>query len=349
MKPDAATEKWLTWLRANEKKDYLKKWFEATDATIEQVARDYQERYIKAATRLDGQLENWRKRFASEALEDRDLPPRPKVEDADPFFAGATFNGGPMELPDSPRVATLRSEWKAIEASLPPEPALATAVCDGPSVDQRVFLHGDHLSPGEPVAKQFPIVLAGESQQPVTQGSGRLELAKWLASPEHPLTARVMVNRIWQGHFGEALMRTPNNWGRMGEKPTHPELLDFLAGRFVKSGWSIKAIHRMILLSSVYQMSSRAPSAADPENELLAHYPRRRLDVEADGPRQGIWHQPDRRQGPCRRLPDDPSGRGRCLSEEHRRLVESSTGGPPVRTWLCRSRADPRPWAAGHP
>src|SRR5205085_10136258 len=146
------------WVRANEKKEYLKKWIEATDATIEQVAHDYQERYIKAATRFDTQLENWRKRFASEALEDRDLPPRPKAEGADPFFAGLTFNGGPMELADSPRVATLRSEWKALEASLPPEPPLATAVCDGPSVDQHVFLHGDHLSLGERVAKQFPIV-----------------------------------------------------------------------------------------------------------------------------------------------------------------------------------------------
>src|SRR5436853_2221265 len=174
-----------------------------------------------------------------------------------------------MELTDSPRVVELRAAWKQLQASLPPQPPMASAVCEGPSVEQRVFLHGDHLSPGEPVAKQFPVVLAGESQQPVTQGSGRLELAKWLASPEHPLTARVMVNRIWQGHFGEALMRTPNNWGRMGERPTHPELLDFLAKRFVESGWSIKAMHRMILLSSAYQMSSVASKGAadaDPAN-----------------------------------------------------------------------------------
>src|SRR5439155_22286096 len=109
-----------------------------------------------------------------------------------------------------------------------------------------------------PVAKQFPIVLAGDAQQRVTNGSGRLELSKWLARPENPLTARVMVNRIWQWHFGEALMRTPNNWGKMGETPTHPELLDFLAKRFMESGWSIKAMHRTLVLSSVYQMDSRA-------------------------------------------------------------------------------------------
>jgi hypothetical protein len=166
---------------------------------------------------------------------------------------------------------------------MPTEPALATAVCDGPPVDQKVFLHGDNNSPGEPVAKQFPIVLAGESQQPVTKGSGRLELAKWLASPENPLTARVMVNRIWQGHFGEALVRTPNNWGSTGEKPSHPELLDFLAKRFVEGGWSIKSMHRMIMLSSAYQMSSHAAKSAvdaDPANRLWSRFNRVRMSVE---------------------------------------------------------------------
>jgi hypothetical protein len=188
-----------------------------------------------------------------------------------------------MELPDSPRAAQLRAEWKELEATLPPPPPMASAVCEGPSVEQRVFLHGDNNSPGEPVAKQFPVVLAGESQQPVTKGSGRLELAKWLTSPEHPLTARVMVNRIWQGHFGEALMRTPNNWGKMGETPTHPDLLDFLAKRFIESGWSIKAMHRMILLSSVYQMDSQAPKEvrdADPANRLWSRFNRVRMSVE---------------------------------------------------------------------
>ncbi|HTM49982.1 MAG TPA: PSD1 and planctomycete cytochrome C domain-containing protein [Bryobacteraceae bacterium] len=287
VKPDsAAVEKWVRWLRsAGEKarEGYLKKWLEATDETIGQVAKEYQERYIKAATRADEQLEGWRKRFASEVVEDRDLPPRPKSDAGDPFYVAATFNGGPMEIPESARVATLRREWKYLEKSLPPPPALATAVCDGPSVDQRVFLHGDPHSPGEPVAKQFPIVLAGNAQQPVTQGSGRLELARWLTSPGNPLTARVMMNRIWQGHFGEALVRTPNNWGRTGEKPSHPELLDFLASRFVQSGWSIKTMHRLIMLSSAYQMSTHAGEAAlaaDPANRLISRFERLRMSVE---------------------------------------------------------------------
>src|SRR5207302_3746001 len=145
------------------------------------------------------------------------------------------------------------------------------------------FLHGSQYNPGEPAPKQFPAVLAGESQHPVVRGSGRLEFAKWLASPDHPLTARVFVNRVWQWHFGEGLMRTPNNWGKMGEKPTHPELLDFLAKRFVDSGWSIKAMHRTIMLSSAYQMSSvasKVAAGADPANRLWSRFNRVRMSME---------------------------------------------------------------------
>jgi hypothetical protein len=280
-------EKWARWLQGVAEKarqGYLKKLFDATDETIAQVARVYQEAYLKSATRFDTQLDIWRKRMATELLEDRDLPARPKMNaEANAFFAAVTFDGGPMELADSPRVAELRREWKQLDATLPPEPPMASAVRDGAMVNQRVFLHGDNNSPGEPVAKQFPVVLAGESQKPITRGSGRLELAKWLTSPDHPLTARVMVNRIWQGHFGEALMRTPNNWGKTGETPTHPELLDFLAKRFVESGWSIKAMHRMILLSSTYQMDSRAAKEVrdtDPANRLHARFNRVRMSVE---------------------------------------------------------------------
>jgi hypothetical protein len=287
-KPDgAAAAKWARWLHdapGNAREGYLKKLLDANGDTIAQVARDYQEAYKKSAARYDTQLDSWRKRRAIEVVEDRDLPVRPKANaEADPFFAAVTFDGGPMELADGPRVAELRREWKQLETTLPPEPPMASAVRDGATVEQRVFLHGDNNSPGDPVAKQFPVVLAGEHQKPVTKGSGRLELAKWLTSPEHPLTARVMVNRIWQWHFGEALVRTPNNWGKTGEVPTHPELLDFLAKRFVESGWSIKAMHRMILLSSAYQMDGRVPKQvrdADPANRLYARFNRVRMSVE---------------------------------------------------------------------
>ena len=97
-----------------------------------------------------------------------------------------------------------------------------------------------------------------QPQLRINEGSGRRELAEWLVRPDNPLTARVMVNRIWQHHFGEGLVRTPNDFGERGERPTNPALLDWLAGRFVESGWSVKAMHRLIMLSSAYQQSSRA-------------------------------------------------------------------------------------------
>ena len=160
---------------------------------------------------------------------------------------------------------------------------MASAVAEGERVEQKIFVRGDHLSPGEPAPKAMPVVLAGENQPEIQSGSGRLELAEFLASAQNPLTARVFVNRVWQGHFGEGLVRTPSNWGKMGEPPTHPELLDYLAARFIESGWNVKALHREILLTQAYQMSSQASAqakAADPANRLWSRFGKRRLTVE---------------------------------------------------------------------
>src|SRR5207247_1645959 len=135
-----------------------------------------------------------------------------------------------------------------------------------------------------PAPKRFPVILAGDRQPSISNGSGRAELADWLASPANPLPARVMVNRIWQWHFGEGIVRTPSNFGMMGERPTHPELLDYLASRFIESGWSIKAMHKVIMLSSAYQLAyahSEANSAVDPDNRLIWRANFRRLEVEA--------------------------------------------------------------------
>jgi hypothetical protein len=133
------------------------------------------------------------------------------------------------------------------------------------------------------VPRRFPIVLAGDKQPPITTGSGRPELAAWLTDPKNPLTARVMVNRIWQHHFGEGLVRTPSNLGALGERPTHPELLDWLAARFVESGWSVKEIHRLILLSATYQQASTPSKDAlyrDADNRLWTRQNRLRLTAE---------------------------------------------------------------------
>ncbi len=130
----------------------------------------------------------------------------------------------------------------------------------------------------------FPRVLTGNAREKITAGSGRLQLADWLTRPENPLVARVMVNRIWQHHLGEGLVRTPNDFGERGERPTHPELLDYLAQQFVASGWSIKSMHRLIMLSSTYQQSSHADNlnlVKDPDNRLFGRFSRQRLDAEA--------------------------------------------------------------------
>jgi len=150
--------------------------------------------------------------------------------------------------------------------------------------DAHVFIRGDPKKLGKSVPRGFPKILTGEREERITEGSGRLQLADWLTRPENPLTARVMVNRIWQHHFGEGLVRTPNDFGERGERPTHPELLDYLAARFVESGWSVKAMHRLIMRSAVYQQSSRVSAAAlarDPDNRLFGRMNRQRLEAEA--------------------------------------------------------------------
>jgi len=184
---------------------------------------------------------------------------------------------------DRARLADMRAELEEMRAAAPPQPDMADAVEEGDPVEQHVFIRGDYNSPGELAPKVFPSILARADDPKVAAGSGRLELARWLTRADHPLTARVFVNRVWAGHFGDGIVRSPDNFGLMGERPTHPELLDHLASAFVENGWSVKKLHRMIMLSSTYQMSSSVGDEAyqaDPENRLLSRYQRRRLEVE---------------------------------------------------------------------
>jgi hypothetical protein len=189
-------------------------------------------------------------------------------------------------------LAKLARELAALKQNPPPQPAFANGAQEGgvpgsPHAgvhDVRVHVRGSYARLGEKVARHFPVILAGEKQKPITRGSGRLELAEWLARRDHPLTARVMVNRIWQNHFGEGIVRTPSNFGKLGERPTHPELLDYLARQFVQSGWSIKKMHRTIMLSAAYRQSSEADEKtrmSDPDNRLFGRMKRRRLEAEA--------------------------------------------------------------------
>ncbi len=147
-----------------------------------------------------------------------------------------------------------------------------------------VQIKGDPEHPGKEVPRRFPTVLGGHELSPSAKGSGRLELAKWITDPANPLTARVMVNRIWHFHFGKGIVQTPGDFGKQGRPPTHPELLDYLAKRFIDSGWSIKQMHRLIMLSRTYQLSSRddeTNAGIDIANDYLWRYNRHRLDAES--------------------------------------------------------------------
>jgi hypothetical protein len=168
----------------------------------------------------------------------------------------------------------LRAEAKAAKEAMPKEYPYWHVLKDvAKPVNARVAIRGDASNLGEEAPRRFLAIFSEGEPAPFRDGSGRLELAEAIASATNPLTARVMVNRIWKYHFGEGIVKSTSNFGQLGDRPTHPELLDYLASRLVESGWSIKAIHREMLLSAAYQMSSEeGPGAGqDPENKLLSH------------------------------------------------------------------------------
>ena len=197
-------------------------------------------------------------------------------------------------MPDDVKAkhAALKEEIAAADAKKPPPYPTARAIAEG-ARDPRpsYFLHRGSIDAKGSVMTPGVITVASEAEHdfspppPDAKSSWRRRaFAEWLVSPANPLTARVMVNRLWQHHFGEGIVRTPSNFGKMGEAPSHPELLDWLAVEFVERGWSMKAIHRLMLTSDTYQMSSRdvaANVAVDPGNRLFWRMPRQRLEAEA--------------------------------------------------------------------
>ncbi len=204
---------------------------------------------------------------------DEKEPPPVMQPDGPSGIAGTLSGDAARELQE------LGSRRTALEAQIP-DSEFAMLAMDRDPHNVRIHIRGNHQSLGDEVPRRFLQVIAGEDQPPIESGSGRLRLAEWMLSPRNPLTARVMVNRIWAHHFAKGLVRTPDNFGATGDAPTHPELLDYLASRFVQSGWSVKAMHRLMLLSSAYQMASAAPVKDDPENKLLSHMPVLRLEAE---------------------------------------------------------------------
>ncbi|MBG99955.1 MAG: hypothetical protein CMN58_06380 [Solibacterales bacterium] len=294
-------QEWVDYLQPSDiPRAHLDDWHMAGAAERDRVAKRYEQLYISVAQARMKKMNAWidenleklmngeRQTRRIEPL--RRSPFHTEVDGVSPY----TLEAGPLAISEKKREELLSSKFrkrvravqarlKRVEMDALSQPPLACAVTEGDSIRQPVFIRGRHDNHGPIVPKQFPVVLAGHDQKPVRKGSGRLELAKFLISTGNPLTARVMANRIWLGHFGEGLVRTPNNFGRTGEPPTHPDLLDYLARRFMDSGWSIKHMHRLILLSNTYQMSSNVSDVSwsvDPSNRLWSHFSRRRLTLE---------------------------------------------------------------------
>lgn len=211
-----------------------------------------------------------------------------------------TAEAAAKQLPESPdkkgavetaakNLAEARQKRKAAAAEAPLVND-AYAVAEGTPANTKMQLRGDPKRLGAEVTRHFPAILGGQELAPGVPGSGRLQLADWIVNPQNPLTARVMVNRVWQYHFGRGIVPTPNDFGLRGQPPTHPELLDYLASRFMEQGWSIKSLHKLILLSHTWQLASSAALettanhaknvAVDPNNNLYWHFNRTRLDAE---------------------------------------------------------------------
>ena len=188
----------------------------------------------------------------------------------------------------------LEDEARILESNAPDEPAAMGVGEQTVLTSLPIHIRGSHLNLGKPVAREFPEVMRTSTVRPVLPAShsGRLEFARWMSSTQHPLSARVFVNRVWGWHFGRGIVGTTENFGRLGDRPTHPELLDWLARRFMSSGWSVKDQHRLILSSSAYRMASIHPAEqrpadagvspvdVDPENLLLWKFRLQRLEAE---------------------------------------------------------------------
>lgn len=271
--------------------------FNDAPTSLSQVAARYGSLFSDVEERWQVALAGFeaRKKSATNAEPElKALPDQPREQIRQLMYAP----GSPMLLDDQRLNAFINRENKMRNKQTELEKAVSDLVLTHPGSPPRapvledidhphdsvVFIKGNPGNRGPSVPRHFLSILTDENPPPFKNGSGRLELARDIASTNNPLTARVIVNRIWLNHFGEGLVRTPDDFGTRGEPPTHPELLDYLAARFMEDGWSIKKLHRLILLSAVYQQSSEENprfDQIDPDNRLLWRMNRRRLDFEA--------------------------------------------------------------------
>jgi hypothetical protein len=259
---------------------------------------------------------------ARRALEE---PARAEILQAlrDPRFPGSVSLDESEDLYHLDEHTDVRAHQAEVErvflGALAPPPRAMVLLDREEPIQAHVFLRGDPERRGEPVARRFPRLLAHVAPEPFGAGSGRLELARAVVARENPLTARVIANRVWAWHFGAGLVRTPSDFGLRSTPPSHPRLLDYLASALLEGEWSLKRLHRLILLSSTWQAASRDHAGAreiDPENRLLWRQNRLPLDFEA---MRDTWlsvaGRLEREEGgrPPDSPPDDPAGRRRTV------------------------------------
>jgi len=249
----------------------------------------YSTRMLAELGTKGGEITLQRRPLVAPAVAERIQRQRALVTHLDATLAALDRGGAPAADPERLAVASERS---ALVAAVPAEPPQALAVSEGgvpgglfPGIqDVPIHVRGSYAKLGPTVPRRMPVFLAGADQPPISAGSGRRELAAWLTASTNPLTPRVIVNRVWQWHFGRGLVPTASNLGLLSEPPSHPALLDWLASRFVADGWSLRKLHRRIVLSATYRQSGRATAAAraaDPDNRLLGRHDARRLEAEA--------------------------------------------------------------------
>lgn len=235
---------------------------------------------------IAGIIEAAAQRILSDAVDSTDENKKRKEE----LFGEHSPLAGPKEdfarfYLESERIAASELETQLAEIKTRrPNPPMAMGVTEAKPEDLKIHLRGSHLVFGKLAKRRFPQILTGTNPTSICESnSGRLELAQWMTRPDHPLTSRVIVNRVWHWHFKRGLVSSVDNFGLLGQKPTHPELLDWLASHFVANNWSIKNLHRTIMLSQTYQMGTQVLAKAteiDPENELRWQFQRRRLTGE---------------------------------------------------------------------
>lgn len=256
----------------------------SNDEASKQIESHYRQLFEKAESAL---AEARKKDAGAKKIDDDRLEPiRAALYDPSGFLAVPPKPEFAFDEETLTEYDRLMEEARLAESGAPDEPSIM-GVADG-SVQASLPIHirGSHRNLGEPVQREFPEVMRTSSVRPVfpKNQSGRLELARWMASTQHPLTARVYVNRLWRWHFGTGIVASTENFGRLGDRPSHPKLLDWLARRFMESGWSTKAMHRLMLSSSVYQMASKNVDATlaetDPENRLMWKFQLQRLEAE---------------------------------------------------------------------